>query len=249
MVSVMIMSLRVDPQPDLSGAVVPLRECESMVGGNYLEWMEFSKYNSNELLVVVSRRVGREETESRFMVIDVESTYQSKSLVVLSETRLTFKAGFVLQSVLSMTRKSGSRCFVVKCRKRAAHPPVLQIMEVEATSGAMKVLIENREKPRGLYHVSDSRFCASLGVTHSLCQIWDCSNGTSSLVTSVLHNDAYVGGAMSGFIFTVGTKQLKEVKMIEASSGVVVLSIPFPAIYALDGCTDPELLCRKGSMA
>ncbi|KAH3731555.1 hypothetical protein Pelo_17614 [Pelomyxa schiedti] len=236
MVGVVIMSMRADAQPDGGRVIVPISGGAFDSAEYFVRLLSFSK--PSEMLAVVARKDG---TENRFILFDVGGAYKSKSLVIASETRALFPPGYVVSSAMSMERTDGSHCFIVygKAHGRARRVAPLEITEVSERTGVVKLLSEGREKLRNLYRVSDSRFCVSLDSGDSLCEIWDCSGGTTALVMCVpgarmpeQHKFWSVAAAESGFIFTVERHQLK---VIEASSGVVVLLLPLPEILGLDG--------------
>ncbi|KAH3760595.1 hypothetical protein Pelo_7574 [Pelomyxa schiedti] len=208
MVGVVIMSVTGDTaaQPDPDRVVVPLSgECSA--ADYYVKLLSFSKSNSSEMLAVVLRKnwgsgimFRNDPVETRLILFDVEGAYKSKSQVVVSETRVP---------------------------TRARHRPTCEVIEVEEKTGTMRVLIDGRAGIQSLYRVSDSQFCLSFNSREDcefLYQIWDCSGAVTSMVASVpVNGDVYlhcVAAAESGFLFTVEEQQMK---VIDASSGVVVL--------------------------
>ncbi|KAH3767702.1 hypothetical protein Pelo_399 [Pelomyxa schiedti] len=216
--------------------VVPISG-EFNVGEYEVAVLSFLRIDSSEMLAVVAKNYG--STAARFILFDVERAHKSKSLVISSETRAVFPPGYVVAEALSMKRIGGSHCFIVHgkpdVRERRRNLP--EIVEVNE-AGVTRLLIEGRERPRSLYRVSDSRFCVSLACGDSLCKMWDCSGGTTALVMCVpgvcmpANYNFCLAAAESGFIFTADGHQLK---VIEASSGVVVLLLPLPEMRGLDG--------------
>ncbi|KAH3767705.1 hypothetical protein Pelo_403 [Pelomyxa schiedti] len=227
MVGVVIMSVTGDAaaQPDPGRVVVPISgECRA--ADYVVALLSFTKSNSNEMIAVVSRK--NDDTETRFILFDVESSYNSKSLVIVSETRSTLSPSATLVSVLPLKRKGrGERC-----------PSIPQIIEVEETTGHMRVLICGHQGIHSLHSVRDSQFCVCFRPGEFIYQIWDCSGAVSSMVLSVPYKRVLApynycaATAESGFIFTVEEHQLK---VIDASSGVVVLCLALPEILSLDG--------------
>ncbi|KAH3731553.1 hypothetical protein Pelo_17612 [Pelomyxa schiedti] len=235
MVGVVIMSLA-EVEPRDSRVVVPI-SVEFNVGEYEVAVLSFSRNDSSEMLAVVVKKYG--STAARFVLFDVERAHKSKSLVIASETRALFPPGYVVAEALSMKRIGGSHCFIVHGKphvmgRRSTLPEIVEVNE----AGVTRLLIEGCERPRSLYRVSDSRFCVRFDCGDSLCKMWDCSGGTTALVMCVpgvympANHNFCLAAAESGFIFTAAGHQLK---VVEASSGVVVLLLPLPEMRGLDG--------------
>ncbi|KAH3760596.1 hypothetical protein Pelo_7575 [Pelomyxa schiedti] len=223
MVGVVIVSVVGEAdKPDPDRVVVPISG-ECCADDYYVKLLSFSRYHSNEMLAVVLRKnresgiVSRNDPiETRWILFDVESAYNCKSPVIVSDTKFRFTEHTDLLSVLPLQRKSGSHCFIVLGRvySSKARSGISQVIEVEETTGTTKVLSEGDQRIISLYRVSDSQFCLSFNGGGSLYQIWDCSGAVTSMVMSAPDKrdpglfNYYCGvAAESGSIFTVGEHQ------------------------------------------
>ncbi|KAH3761969.1 hypothetical protein Pelo_6192 [Pelomyxa schiedti] len=212
------------PDPEGTKLSLLLPTCPPV--GARLE-MSFPRLLQNELVIVYSKdEAGQSFT---FLVIDVEKTYTSKSLCILSETNCQFPEKQHIRATVLMTKKSGARSFIVL---GIYMPPFrFNLIEVEELSGRVKDI--SQSDMQEVSPISLSQFSVSYAQGPKLCDVWDCNDTTKPVkifLATPESSDHPVrmlrkSLAEDGFIFTL---EFNELKVIEAASGFTVMHLIYP---------------------
>ncbi|KAH3758677.1 hypothetical protein Pelo_9494 [Pelomyxa schiedti] len=191
---------------------------------NYrVEALVFNKSAVNELVAVV--RDLHSPDKYVFAVIDVERSFSSRSLCLCSETSIKVDKGSVVTTVIVMYR-AGFRCFIGKVNQT----PFSHCIQFSENEPDVVVLpqVANIQKI--------SRLSATLFVvvpfhhghgTSWLCEIWDCNELTSPILT-VSQPSGYISGpeTEAGLLFYIVGNDLR---VTEPLTGVTVLSVTLPS--------------------
>ncbi|KAH3723348.1 hypothetical protein Pelo_17947 [Pelomyxa schiedti] len=183
--------------------------------------------------VVVTHTTGN---RANMYVVDMEQTYNSRRLVLLSTTTWELPSGYGLLSLLVLRNWNspgghGSRTFIVNLRKRWS-PPAYEVFLVEESTATSRCL--------NLHNDNVGYVCRLQGRTVNVyhrdnvalplkpnCQ-WGITPRSESHLKDV---DTLQVRAEGGFIFKVSTSS--SVEVIEPTSGHVVLTISFPGLTSI----------------
>ncbi|KAH3722471.1 hypothetical protein Pelo_18823 [Pelomyxa schiedti] len=160
--------------------------------------------------------------------VDVEQTYNSRSLDVLSTTTCAFPTGHSLVSLVVMKNWDhcspgyGSRTFIAKTQRRARNRRVHEVFHVEESTGTSRPLDfhddeVNEEGSFKLFHRDNVEQPLEL-LPRTKFKFWN--------NTKMSHNVT----AASGFIFKCFASRIE---VMEPVSGLIILTINFPRLTSL----------------
>ncbi|KAH3743059.1 hypothetical protein Pelo_15552 [Pelomyxa schiedti] len=181
--------------------------------------------------------------------VDVEQTYNSRSLAVLSTTTCAFPTGHSLVSLVVMRNwdrssgRYGSRTFIAKTLRRARNRRVHEVFHVEESTGTSRPLGFHDDEVNEVFRLSDSVFCVSFctsnnqEVSFKLFHRDNVEQPLKLLPREKLNNRKEDDSMFhhvtvaSGFIFKSFTSRIE---VVEPVSGLIILTINFPRLTSLN---------------
>ncbi|KAH3762238.1 hypothetical protein Pelo_5917 [Pelomyxa schiedti] len=216
-----------DEDPAATSVVVRL---EYSAVSHRVDTVIFNKSVVNELLVVVRDRSSN--AGCVFVVIDVQSSFESKSLCVLSETRLDVGKCYIVGNATIMMYGGGSRCFIGLVTNDDGTGYCILVFENNPQVFILwstKMVYRMSRLSAHLFAVSYLREREDeFGIPSCLCEIWDCNNfGGPLLVLPLTENGQLCYPLVeSGVLFYI---QDSELIVKEPLTGFTVLRVALPS--------------------
>ncbi|KAH3732631.1 hypothetical protein Pelo_16542 [Pelomyxa schiedti] len=191
------------------------------------DWVFFDKSVVDEVVAVVKSRVENDE-KYVFVVIDVEKSFSSQSLCVLSETSIELERELYVQSnSLILMDRAGCRCFIGRAMSSTYRNYCIQFSE----DNPKVVVLPQTSDMRSVSKLSSHLFAVSFlraGFTYKVaCDIWDCKELTGPLVRVTSDISLQSAEAASGFLFSV---EGNEFRVIEPLTRFTVLHVTLPEV-------------------
>ncbi|KAH3758701.1 hypothetical protein Pelo_9493 [Pelomyxa schiedti] len=186
-------------------------------------WVFFNKWAGNEVVAVVRNRKSPEKCV--FVVIDVERSFSSQSLCVLSETSIELAKGCCVwhHTVILMYTASCTRSFIAEVYL----VPSMNCIQISESNGNVVVLPQTMYT-RSVAPLSSHMFAVVTVPQPSnswLCDIWDCNELTRPLLR--VSDCRSQMEAEAGLLFSI---EGHELTVMEPLTGFTVLHVSLPSI-------------------
>ncbi|KAH3758993.1 hypothetical protein Pelo_9210 [Pelomyxa schiedti] len=186
--------------------------------------LSFNKWAPNELVAVVAWR--NPPGSTAFLVIDVEKSFSSKELCVLSETSCEVAKGTIFCSPV-LVKRDGSRSFLGKavlCPPPRGSVYSIQFSERRTTG----IILQQTRFTKTVSQLTSHLFVVSyLPENDWLFDIWDCNDSTKPLLRTPNTEEIVPHGveAEAGLLFSLDGNELR---VMEPLTGFTVLHATLP---------------------
>ncbi|KAH3722946.1 hypothetical protein Pelo_18348 [Pelomyxa schiedti] len=214
------------PEEEYNPVVVPIPE-----NYNVVQSMSFNKLSSSQALILMTTGSGR-QPNTMIVVVDVQGTYATKSLQIVSSTQCPFPQHYFrdssVKSLLLLKNKSGRNVFIVETIPCDRYHPRCAVYMIQE-NGAMNMLfVESDWFFDGMFHQLSGSLFSYHHQRQKRLDIWDCNDADDfKHETSPLRTFRVPKGVLSGGGLVILVEARTRLQIVEATSGLVVASIDF----------------------
>ncbi|KAH3742487.1 hypothetical protein Pelo_16109 [Pelomyxa schiedti] len=206
--------------------LVPIPECF------IVQFMSFNKMSLSQALMLMAGAM-EQQLNTMLVVVDVEGTYTTKTLQIVSSTQCEFPRHYFrdsgVKSLLLLKNKSGQNVFIVETIPCDLCKPPSAAFIIQATGETRKVFCDSNY--RGTFHQHSGSLFSYYHTGHMRLEIWDCNdtesfNQKAPLITIQVDGKQNFG-VLSGGGLIFAIEDSTRLKVLEAKSGHIISRLDF----------------------